>query len=68
MTFYIETKRSKELGYHYEVLTGSGMTTVNVCKDGKDVDCFTINKNVTADEALAHIEEWEAYIEEWERE
>ena len=62
--FWLETEKAKQLGVQYEVRTGAGMTTINVYKDGEAIDCFTINKNVTADEALAHIEEWEAYSEE----
>ena len=62
--FWLETEKAKQLGVQYEIRTGAGMTTINVYKDGEAIDCFTINKNVTADEALAHIEEWEAYYKE----
>lgn len=59
MVFYLETEKAK-----YEVRTGSGMTTINVYKDGEAIDCFTINKNVSEVEALQHVKEWEQYTDE----
>ena len=73
MIFYLETERSKELGYRYEVRTGDGITTVNVQRvrevnlpyvEWEDIDCFTLAKNVTPEQALEHIKEWENEDEE----
>jgi len=73
MTFYIETERSKKLGYRYEVRTGSGMSTINVEYpreanlphiEWECVDVFTITGDLTPEQALEHIKEWENEDEE----
>ncbi len=56
MMYYL---KSDLFDVEYEVRTGSGMTTINVQHDGKDIDCITINGNITQDEVWDHIEEWE---------